>query len=46
MKELKDQIDQVWVISESKLIRGGAAIMGMLTSLSIKAVNSEEQIIF
>jgi hypothetical protein len=46
MKELKDQIDQIWVISESKLIRGGAAIMGMLTSFSIKAVNSEEQIIF
>jgi hypothetical protein len=46
MKELKDQIDQVWVISESKLIRGGAAIMGMLTSLSIKAVNTEDQIIF
>jgi hypothetical protein len=46
MKELKDQIDQIWVISESKLIRGGAAIMGMLTAFSIKAVNSEDQIIF
>jgi hypothetical protein len=46
MKELKNQIDQVWVISESKLIRGGAAIMGMLTSFPIKAVNTEDQIIF
>jgi hypothetical protein len=45
MKELKNQIDQVWVISESTLIRSGAAIMGMLTSFPIRAVNLEDQII-
>jgi hypothetical protein len=44
MSELKSQIDQIWVVSESKLIRGGAAIMGMFTSFSIKAVDSEEHI--
>jgi hypothetical protein len=45
MKELKNQIDKVWVISESRLIRGGAAIMSMLTSFPIRAVNSEDQVV-
>jgi hypothetical protein len=45
MKELKSQIDQIWVVSNSSLIRGGAAIMGMLTSFTIKAVDSEEHIV-
>jgi hypothetical protein len=45
MKELKNQIDQIWVVSNSNLIRGGAAIMGLLTSFTIKAVDSEDLIV-
>jgi hypothetical protein len=45
MKELKSQIDQIWVVSNSNLIRSGAAIMGLLTSFTIKAVDSEDLIV-
>jgi hypothetical protein len=45
MKELKGQIDQIWVISNSSLVRGGAAIMGMLTSFTVRAVDSEEHMV-
>ena len=44
IKELNNQIIKIWVVTDSKLISGGAAIMGMFTSFPIKSVTSEEQI--
>lgn len=43
--ELKPQIGSIWLISESTLIRMGASVMGMATSLQIKAVTSEAEVI-
>jgi hypothetical protein len=44
IKELNSQIVKLWVVTDSKLISGGAGVMGMFTSFSIKCVPSEEQI--
>jgi hypothetical protein len=44
LKELKPQIGAIWLISNSPLIRMGASVMGMLSSLNIKAVNAESEI--
>ena len=43
--ELKSQIENIWLITDSKLIAAGAAIMSMFTSFTIKTVNSEEKIV-
>ena len=43
---LKNQIDSVWVITDSKIIAAGAKLMGIFTSFSIKAVGSQEKIVF
>ena len=42
--ELKHQIGSIWLISDSTLIRMGASVMGMATSLHIKAVASESEV--
>jgi hypothetical protein len=44
IKELSGQITKIWVITDSKIISGGAAIMGVFSSFPIKAVTSECQI--
>lgn len=46
MKELNKQIDKIWVVTESKIVLGGASIMSLIVGLPIKAVRSEEQISF
>lgn len=46
MKELSEQIDKIWVVTESKIVLGGASIMSLIVGLPIKAVRSEEQISF
>lgn len=43
-KELKDQIDVIWVITNSLLIRMGASVISVFTSLKIKVVGTEEEI--
>ena len=45
LKEMKSQIEKVWLISDSALIRMGASVMGLLTSLNIKAISSESAIV-
>jgi hypothetical protein len=42
--ELKPQINGIWVISTSKVIIAGAAIMGLFASFPIKTVASTELI--
>jgi len=44
INNLRSQIVKIWVVTDSKLISAGAAIMGIFTSFSIKSVSSEDQI--
>lgn len=43
-KDLKDQIDVIWVITNSLLIKMGATVISVFTSLNIKVVSSETDI--
>jgi hypothetical protein len=44
LKELKNEIETVWLISDSVLIRTGASIMSVFTSFSLKVISSENDI--
>ncbi len=46
IKELKDQIDTIWLVADSTVIRAGAKIMALFTTFDLKVVNSEEKIKF
>ena len=46
IKELKNRIEKIWLISDSSLIIAGAMILSTFTTLEIKAVKSEEQVSF
>ena len=46
IKELKKQIECVWLIADSKVIRAGAKVMSAFTSFCLKAVNDENKIKF
>ena len=39
--EMKPQIGTIWLISDSPLIRMGATVMGMATSLHIRSLGTE-----
>lgn len=43
--ELKSQINSITLISDSALIRMGASVMGMATSLNIKAISSYSEMV-
>lgn len=43
-KDLKNQIDVIWVITNSLLIKMGATVISVFTSLNIKVVSSEADI--
>lgn len=43
-KELGDQIGTIWVITNSLLIKMGATVISVFTSLNIKVVSSEDDI--
>ena len=45
IKEFKTQIEKMWIVSDSKLITSGAALVRVFTSLSISSVSSEDKII-
>jgi hypothetical protein len=45
MKDMRSQIDSIWLISASAIIRLAASAMGMVSSLDIKAIRSESQIV-
>ena len=44
IKELGKQIDSIWLIANSKIIRAGAKAMSLFTKFKIHAVDSEDQI--
>ena len=43
-KDLKDQIDVIWVVTNSLLIKMGATVISVFTSLNIKVVSSEADV--
>ena len=43
-KELGDQIDTIWVVTTSLLIKMGATVISVFTSLNIRVVSSEDDI--
>jgi hypothetical protein len=44
MKSCKEQIDGIWLVTNSPIIKAGAMIMSAFTSYTIKVVNSEDKI--
>ncbi len=46
IKEFKKQIDCIWLIADSKIIRAGAKAMSLFTSFCLKAVKTEDEIKF
>lgn len=44
MTELKNQIDGIWLVTDSKIIAAGAKIMGVFTSFTIKTVSTADKI--
>jgi hypothetical protein len=46
LKDLSDQIETIWLITDSRMIRMGAAVMALFSSLNIKPVDSEAAIVF
>ena len=45
IKDLKNQIECVWLITDSKLIKTGAKLMNAFTSFKLNVVKSTENII-
>ena len=45
IKEMKPQIARIWLITESNLIKMGASVIRLATSLNIKVIKSENEII-
>ena len=45
IKEMKAQIETIWLIADSSLIKMGAALMGMVASINIKTIRSEDEMI-
>ncbi len=43
-KDLKGQIDVIWVVTNSLLIKMGATVISVFTSLNIRVVSSETDI--
>ncbi len=44
IKEMKNQMDTIWLITNSVLIRMGASAMSVFASFKIKVVTSEKEI--
>jgi len=44
VKELKNKIEKIWLVTDSKLISTGASVISLFTSLSIKSVHSEDEV--
>ncbi len=43
-KEMKGQIEVIWVVTNSMLIKMGATVISVFTSLNIKVVRSERDV--
>jgi len=45
IKELKSQIDSIWLVTDSLIIKTGATIMSIFTSFDTRVVGSEDEIL-
>ena len=45
LKEMNTQIDSIWLISDSSIIKMGATMMGLFSSLNVKVIKSESEIV-
>ncbi len=45
LQEMKLQIDTIWLISKSSMISMGASVMAVFSSLDIKVVSTESEIL-
>ncbi len=45
LKEMKGQIDSIWLITNSGFIRMGASVMSVFASYPIKVVDSENAVV-
>ena len=45
LKKVKPRIESIWLVTNSTLIGMGAAVMSMMSGLSIKTVKSVEEIV-
>jgi len=45
LKEMKSQIDTIWLISASSYIKIGASVMGFFSSMDIKPIGCESEIV-
>ena len=43
MGELKNQIDTIWLVTNSSMIKTGAKIMSLAVSYDIKAISKESE---
>jgi len=44
LKETQNQIECVWLISDSKIIRAGASIMSLFVNFNMKVMSSEKDV--
>lgn len=44
LKETENQIERIWLVSDSKMIRAGASLMRLFVKVDLKVVSSEEGI--
>lgn len=44
LKEMKSQIDSIWLISDSPFIRMAGSVMGMVSSLNVRSIKSEDEL--
>ena len=45
LKEMKSQIDSIWLISASSAIKIGASVMSFFSNLDIKPISCESEIV-
>lgn len=46
LSEMKNQIDYIWIITQSKIFKMGASVMALLTDIKLKVVASENKIVY
>lgn len=44
MREMRDRIGTVWLVTGSSIIRMGASVMSLFSSIDIKVVSSQDEI--
>jgi hypothetical protein len=46
MKDFKDSIGSIWILTNSNIVKVGATLLSAFTSFSIKIVSSENEVVF